>query len=56
MTKKQFSILGLLMLSIKEGTKRRVERAKIRLENEYEFRHEWIKNLNDTLLKLDKAY
>lgn len=55
MNKKTVSTLALLVLSMKQGIRRGVEKAKIKLENEYEPKNPAIKKIVDFLRDFDFA-
>lgn len=55
MNKKNISTLSLLVLSVQAGIRRGVEKAKIKLENEYEPKNPAIKKIVNFLRDFDFA-
>lgn len=55
MNKKSLSTLSLLVLSVQAGIRRGVEKAKIKLENEYEPKNTTIKKIVNFLRDFDFA-
>lgn len=53
MNKKSLSTLALLVLSMRQGVRRGVERAKIKIEKEYEIKSPKIKKIVEILRDID---